>query len=99
MRLLILGGTVFVGRHLAEAALARGHEVTLFHRGQHGADLFPQAEHLTGDRDGDLDALRGRRWDAVDRHLRLRPARRLRVRDPAGRRRRALHVHFLDLRL
>jgi len=65
MKLLILGGTVFLGRHTVDAALARGHEVTLFNRGQHGADLFPQVERLLGDRDGDLDALRGRRWDAV----------------------------------
>lgn len=65
MKLLILGGTEFVGRHMAEAALARGHDVALFHRGRHGADLFPHAEHLYGDRDGGLDVLRGRTWDAV----------------------------------
>lgn len=65
MKLLILGGTMFVGRHLVEAAFARGHEVTLFNRGQHNAELFPEAEKLRGDRDGDLEALRGRRWDAV----------------------------------
>jgi 2'-hydroxyisoflavone reductase len=65
MRLLILGGTVFLGRHVAEQALGRGHEVTLFTRGQTNSELFPGAEHLVGDRDGDLDALRGREWDAV----------------------------------
>src|ERR687893_2316790 len=65
MKLLILGGTVFLGRHLVEAALARGHAVTLFNRGRHGADLFPEIERLRGDRDGDLSALRGRSWDAV----------------------------------
>ena len=66
MRILVLGGTVFVGRHLVEAALARGHEVTLFNRGQHNDDLFPGVEKLRGDRDGDgLDALSGRSWDAV----------------------------------
>jgi 2'-hydroxyisoflavone reductase len=65
MRLLILGGTIFLGRHVAAEALARGHEVTLFHRGRHGNDLFPEAEHLHGDRAGDLAALRGRRWDAA----------------------------------
>ncbi len=65
MRVLILGGTVFVGRHLVEAALARGHEVTLFNRGQHGPDLYPGVEKLRGDRDSGLDALRGRRWDAA----------------------------------
>ncbi len=66
MKILILGGTQFVGRHLADAALARGHELTLFHRGRTGADLFPEAEHLTGDRDGDgLNILQGRTWDAV----------------------------------
>jgi 2'-hydroxyisoflavone reductase len=65
VKLLILGGTVFLGRHLVEVAQARGHEVTLFNRGQHGADLFPEVEKLRGDRDGGLDALRGMRWDAV----------------------------------
>ncbi len=65
MNLLILGGTVFLGRHLVEAALARGHVVTLFNRGQHNPDLFPEVERLRGDRDGDLQALEGRRWDAV----------------------------------
>jgi 2'-hydroxyisoflavone reductase len=65
MRLLILGGTIFLGRHVAAEAVARGHEVTLFHRGRHGADLFPDAEHLHGDRGGDLSALEGRRFDAA----------------------------------
>ena len=65
MRLLIIGGTRFVGRHIVEAALARGHEVTLFHRGQTNADLFPQVEHLSGNRDGDLAPLRDRAWAAV----------------------------------
>lgn len=65
MKLLILGGTVFLGRHLVEAALARGHEVTLFNRGQHNAELFPQVEKLRGDRNGDLHSLQGRTWDAV----------------------------------
>jgi 2'-hydroxyisoflavone reductase len=65
MRLLILGGTVFLGRHVAAEALARGHDVTLFNRGRHGAHLFADAEHLRGDRDGDLGALRGRRWEAA----------------------------------
>lgn len=48
-----------------EAALERGHEVTLFHRGEHGAGLFPDVERVRGDRGRDLGALRGRRWDAV----------------------------------
>ena len=65
MNLLILGGTVFLGRHLVEAALGAGHRVTLFNRGRHGAELFPQVANLRGDRDGGLDALAGRRWDAV----------------------------------
>lgn len=64
MRLLVLGGTQFVGRAVVAAALGGGYEVTLFHRGRTGADLFPEAEHLLGDRDGGLDALRGRSWDA-----------------------------------
>ena len=65
MRLLVLGGTVFLGRHVAAEALERGHEVTLFHRGRHGAELFPEAEHVLGDRGGDLAALHGRAWDAA----------------------------------
>jgi 2'-hydroxyisoflavone reductase len=62
MKLLVLGGTRFVGRHFAEAALARGHQVTLFHRGRTNPGLFPDAEEVLGDRDDHLP--RGR-WDAV----------------------------------
>jgi 2'-hydroxyisoflavone reductase len=65
MRILIIGGTVFVGRHIAEAALAAGHDVTVFHRGRTGADLFPSATRLTGDRNEDLSALSTGRWDAT----------------------------------
>jgi len=65
VRILALGGTIFLGRHFVEQALARGHELTLFHRGRHNPGLFPEAETLTGDRDGGLDALRNRRWDAA----------------------------------
>lgn len=66
MRVLILGGTLFLGRHLVEAALARGHEVTLLNRGGTNPELFPEVEKLRGDRDtGDLSVLRGREWDAV----------------------------------
>ncbi len=65
MRLLLLGGTKFLGRAAAAEALRRGHELTLFNRGRTNAGLFPEAEHLQGDRDGDLEALRGRTWDAV----------------------------------
>ena len=65
MKLLILGGTVFLGRHIVESALERGHEVTLFNRGQHNPDLFPGVEKLHGDRNGDLSALEGRQWDAA----------------------------------
>lgn len=65
MKLLVLGGTVFLGRHIVAAALAHRHEVTLFNRGQHNPNLFPEVEKLRGNRAGDLEALRGRRWDAV----------------------------------
>ena len=63
MKLLILGGTQFIGRHLTEAALTAGHEVTLFNRGRCGTE-FP-VETLVGDRYGDVSALAGRTWDAV----------------------------------
>ncbi|SEN05794.1 2'-hydroxyisoflavone reductase [Mesobacillus persicus] len=65
MRILILGGTVFLGRHLVAEALKRGHELTLFHRGKSNPNLFPEVEQLFGDRDGNLEALKGREWDAV----------------------------------
>lgn len=65
MKFLILGGTRFLGRHVVAAALERGHEVTLFNRGVSSPGLFPKLERLRGDRDRDLSALAGRRWDAV----------------------------------
>ena len=65
MKLLVLGGTRFLGRHLVEAALARGHEPTLFNRGRTAPELFGGVERLCGERDGELAPLRGRSWDAV----------------------------------
>ena len=65
MRILVLGGTQFLGRHVVDAALERGHGVTLFNRGQTRPELFPDVEKLHGDRDGDLSALEGRAFDAV----------------------------------
>jgi len=65
MKLLILGGTKFLGRHAVDAALAAGHDVTIFTRGKTNPDLYPEVEHLTGDRDGDLTALEGHTWDGV----------------------------------
>src|SRR5262249_41465417 len=65
MKLLVLGGTKFLGRATVESALARGHEVTLFNRGETNPDLFPETEKLRGAREPALDALAGRSWDAV----------------------------------
>lgn len=65
MDLLILGGTAFLGRHLVEAAQARGDKVTLFNRGRTNPGLYPDVERITGDRTEDLSALDGRTWDAV----------------------------------
>jgi 2'-hydroxyisoflavone reductase len=65
MRLLVLGGTRFLGRATVEAALAGGHDVTLFNRGVTNPELFPEAEKLRGDRTRDLGALAGREWDAL----------------------------------
>lgn len=67
MDILILGGTVFLGRAIVEEALSHGHKVTLFNRGKSNPDLFPGVENLIGDRDSDISALEGRRWDlAID---------------------------------
>ena len=78
LRLLVLGGTGFIGPHEISYALARGHAVTMFNRGKTAPDMFPDVENLIGDRDGELDALKGREWDAVidnsgfyPRHARL----------------------------
>jgi nucleoside-diphosphate-sugar epimerase len=65
MRLLVIGGTVFLGRWVVVEALTREHEVTVFHRGVHNHGLFPEVETLLGDRTEDLSALEGRGWDAV----------------------------------
>jgi 2'-hydroxyisoflavone reductase len=65
MRILVLGGTQFLGRHTVDVALAREHEVTTFNRGRTRPELFPGVEKLHGDRDGDLSALAGRSFDAV----------------------------------
>lgn len=66
MRVLILGGTRFVGRYLVEAARAAGHEVSIFHRGKSGRDLWPDVEDLIGDRETDLGRVLGdKTWDAV----------------------------------
>jgi 2'-hydroxyisoflavone reductase len=63
MRLLVIGGTRFVGRHLVESALASGHDVTLLHRSD--TALFPSARHVLADRNRDLSALSDGEWDAT----------------------------------
>ncbi len=63
MKILIIGGTQFVGRHLVDELLKDKHEITLFHRGETNKNLFPQVEEILGDRDGNIDKLAGRTWD------------------------------------
>lgn len=65
LRILVLGGTRFIGPHMAEYAIARGHTLTFFNRGKTNADVLPDVERIQGDRNGDLKGLAGRRWDAV----------------------------------
>jgi 2'-hydroxyisoflavone reductase len=65
LKILVLGGTGFLGPHLVEDMQRRGHTPTLFNRGKTRPNLFPDVEKLRGDRDGGLQALQGRRWDAV----------------------------------
>ncbi len=65
MNLLLIGGTQFLGRHVAAEALARGHALTLLTRGKTNPELFPQAERLVADRRTNLAVLAGRKWDAV----------------------------------
>ena len=66
LRILILGGTGFTGPFQVQYALSRGHKVTVFNRGKtHPGELPKEAEQLLGDRNGQLDALKGRKWDVV----------------------------------
>jgi 2'-hydroxyisoflavone reductase len=66
LRILILGGTGFTGPFQVGYALSRGHQVTVFNRGRtHPGELPKQVEQLLGDRNGQLDALKGRTWDVV----------------------------------
>jgi len=76
--ILVLGGTGFIGPHEINYAKARGHNITMFNRGKTAPGMFPDVEALIGDRDDQLDALKGRDWDAVidnsgfyPRHARL----------------------------
>lgn len=65
LELLVLGGTGFIGPHLVRHAVSRGHHVTIFTRGRRDADLPAEVVRLQGDRNGQLDALKGKRWDVV----------------------------------
>ncbi|AQQ53958.1 NAD-dependent epimerase/dehydratase family protein [Planococcus lenghuensis] len=65
MKLLILGGTSFVGRHITETAVKQGHDITLFNRGKSQPNAFPELRRITGDRRMDANKLAGEKWDAV----------------------------------
>lgn len=65
MNILIIGGTIFLGRHIINSALNKNHNVVLFNRGKHNPELFPELEKIRGDREGDLSELKGRKFDAV----------------------------------
>jgi 2'-hydroxyisoflavone reductase len=73
LRILILGGTGFIGPWQVRYARERGHEITLFNRGRTAPDMFPGLETLIGDRNGDLESLRGRTWDVVIDNSASRP--------------------------
>jgi hypothetical protein len=83
--LLVLGGTVFLGRHVVEAALSRGHRVTVFNRGRRTVAWDGPVEALVGDRDGDTSALRGRRFDALVDCSGYRPSQIASVAESLGR--------------
>src|SRR5690606_16107434 len=100
MRLLILGGTSFVGRAIVTDALDRGHHVTLFNRGRRAPDLFPQAERRIGDRQvGDYASLATGTWDAVIDVSAYVPRHRRAGDRRGGRAMRAVPVHLDRIRL
>lgn len=65
MKILVIGGTSFVGRHIVEALLEKEHEVVLFNRGKSNPHLFPQLQKILGDRRKDAEKLAAEKWDAV----------------------------------
>ncbi|HET9861923.1 MAG TPA: NAD-dependent epimerase/dehydratase family protein [Steroidobacteraceae bacterium] len=78
LRILILGGTRFIGLHMTALAMQRGHTVAFFNRGKTHTDRYPEVERIKGDRNGEIDGLKGRQWDVVidnsgyvPRHVRL----------------------------
>ncbi|MHB8838477.1 MAG: NAD-dependent epimerase/dehydratase family protein [Gemmatimonadaceae bacterium] len=93
--LLILGGTGFIGPFLVRYAVARGHRVTIFTRGRAQADLPESVVRLLGDRNGQLQALEGKRWDAVvdDSGNRAECARVVAVSARGEARQAAVHDH------
>jgi 2'-hydroxyisoflavone reductase len=78
LKILVLGGTRFIGLHMTALALERGHTLTFFNRGKTKTDRYPDIERIKGDRNGEIDGLKGRQWDVVidnsgyvPRHVRL----------------------------
>lgn len=65
LKILILGGTRFIGLHMTAIALERGHTLTFFNRGKTRIDRYPEIERIKGDRNGQIEGLRDREWDAV----------------------------------
>jgi 2'-hydroxyisoflavone reductase len=65
LRVLILGGTGFIGPHFVDTLLAAGHKLTLLNRGRRNPQARPGVETLLGDRNGQMDAIKGRDWDVV----------------------------------
>lgn len=84
LKLLMLGGTSFLGPEIVTRAVARGHTVTLFNRGKTHPSLFPDLEKLRGDRGGDVSALKGRTFDAVMDTSAYVPSHVTRVREALG---------------
>src|SRR5438128_11574714 len=65
LKILVLGGTRFIGLHMTALALERGHTLTFFNRGKTHTDKFPEVERIKGDRNGEIDGLKNRQWDVV----------------------------------
>jgi 2'-hydroxyisoflavone reductase len=86
LKLLMLGGTAFLGPEIVGPAVARGHTVTLFNRGKTNPGLFPDLEKLHGDRKGDVSALAGRTFDAVFDTSAYTPSQVRRIREVLGER-------------
>ena len=99
LTVLILGGTGFIGPHFVDALTAGGHRISLFNRGKRDPDMREGVEQLLGDRDGQIDSLKGRDWDVVIDNSGYKPSQVRLTAEPLDGHIQAVHLHLEHRRL